>query len=1144
MRASKRRQMTGSIGQRYDLAVVGAGPVGTYCALVHARKGARVALLEANPKASRRLAGEWLHPPAVDMLRDAGVHLEGHPRSTAGRGFAVFPEDGSEPILLPYPDGSRGLSCEHRVIVSKLREAVENQPGVDFMPLARVRGVEDGAITYHHEGTDRSLSARRIVGADGRASVVRRSLGLSTNWLTCSRMLGVLVEGVSLPLAGYGHVILGAPGHMLMYGLGEHDVRVIVDVPMDLRKPRDRIGLLVDSYAPFLPEAFLPAFLDALLSGRFDAATNEVRPRVSYGTSHRILIGDAAGHYHPMTAVGLTLGFRDATALAEGGELRDVTERRLESTRAPELLAMGLYEIFADHRAEAVALRQAVYRGWRASAAVRSRTMRLLGCEDTSTTRLGLTLLVLLARAVLGEIPRSWNPLAWRRIRDIVHRLVGRLFWFLRGARQLGDAKSVAGERNHSPYETEERNRGTLARALLVSMPSRQSEATPERPREPGTLDAGPALARASARLVGQQGDDGAWEGELVWCPMLTAQYVLVQHITERPIDSGRRRRVLRYFERTRFEGGTWGFHEHSEPHLFVTTLVYVAARLLGVERDDPLVEPARAFLREEGVTRIPRWGKFWLALLNLYGWQGVTPVLPELWALPRWVPLHPSNWYCHSRLVYMAMAATYPRRYRLPVTPLIESLREELYPGGFANVDFAASRNRLRDADLFVRPTVWLRGAYALMGLFERFHSKGLRDRCVATLIRHIKSELRGSSHASLSPINGLLNILALWLHDREGEDLRRALAEQRRWIWEDDALGTRLAVQRTATWDTGFALQALAAMPRVTDVRNALRHGADYLRRHQLGPGCDGFSDAYRSDPKGGWCLGRAWQGWPVSDCTAEAVLGVIAGCGEATDDTMLAEAIRFILTCQNRDGGFGSYEARRGLVGLEWLNPSEIFADAMNERSYVECTASSLAALAACGERCPRVTDGVVAKAIARGVAWLRRTQSSDGSWPGTWGVNFIYGTLFGIRGLVAGGARPGDPAMRVACAWLLGRQREDGGWGEHHSGCLSGRYVPHDESQVIQTAWALMALLEAGDPDWTAITRGVGFLLEAQTADGSWPRQDVAGVYARSGLLDYPLYRQYFPLHALGLYERRRRARSTLSSVTAHASDALG
>ena len=146
--------------------------------------------------------------------------------------------------------------------------------------------------------------------------------------------------------------------------------------------------------------------------------------------------------------------------------------------------------------------------------------------------------------------------------------------------------------------------------------------------------------------------------------------------------------------------------------------------------------------------------------------------------------------------------------------------------------------------------------------------------------------------------------------------------------------------------------------------------------------------------------------------------------------------------------------------------------------------------------------------------------------------------------GVRGLLAAGARPGDPALRLACRWLLDRQQSDGGWGEHHSGCLTGRYVAHEESQVIQTAWALIALLEAGDSNWSAIARGARFLLSTQDADGAWPRQDMAGVFFRTALLDYVLYRQYFPLHALGLYEQRRRARlnlTTPASLAAVATD---
>ncbi len=1129
--------MSGSTVRCYDVVIVGAGPVGSLCALAHARKGARVALLEANPNVSKRMAGEWLHPPAVRMLSEVGIRLDTQPHSTTGKGFVVFPEDGSEPIVLPYAEGLHGVACEHAAIVSNLRESLENEPGVDFILHARVRAVEDKQVTYSCNGTDKSITAARIVGADGRTSIVRRSLGLSIKPKTCSRMVGVTLRGVSLPLEGYGHVVCGGPGPILMYRLGEHRVRVIFDVPSDGWAPGDRIGFLSDSYAGVLPETLRPAFVEALRAGQFQAATNELSPRVTYGSPHRVLIGDAAGHYHPLTAVGMTLGFGDALTLAEGKDFHDFTTKRFQATHTPELLAMEFYETFADHRAEAVAVRHAIYQRWRASSAFRDRTMRLLACEDMSLTRMSFAGCAMVVRAVAGTIPRSYDQFAWRRTRDIVQALAVRLRWLLRGVIHLRKAKGEGGE-------TDERIRDTLAHALLVSMPSSESDTRPISPREVASPDAEPALRSASARLLRLQCEDGAWEGEMVWCPMLTAQYVLLHHILERPLEPGRRRRVLRSFERTRLEGGLWGLHEHSPPNLFVTTLVYVAARLLGIERDDPLVEPARRFLQAEGVLNIPSWGKFWLALLNLYDWRGVNAILPELWSLPRWIALHPSNWYCHTRLIYMAMAAIYPNRFQASVTPAIASLREELFPQGFANVDFSAGCNRLRGADLYARPSVWLRAGYGLARFFERFHGKRLRARCMDAIIRQIKWELQTTNHTSISPVSGLLNILALWLRDPNDSDCRQALAQLDGWIWEDEEGGARVTGARSSSWDTGFALQALATVPELDGVRSALRRGADFLRREQISASFEGFREAYRNDPKGGWCFPGGWHGWPVSDCTAEAMLGLIAADREATSTTMIGEAVRFMLRAQNRDGGFGSYEARRSVVGLEWLNPAEMFGDSMTEHSYVECTASCLVALATCQTHFSHVTDREVMSAISRADAWLRRTQSSDGSWRGVWGVQFIYGTFFGIRGLLAAGARPGDPARRLACRWLLDRQQKDGGWGEHHSGCLTGRYVAHEESQVIQTAWAMLALLEAGDSNWTAISRGAAFLLNTQEADGTWPKQDMAGIFFRTALLDYVLYRQYFPLHALGLYEQRRRARlelTTTASLTAAATD---
>ena len=1106
----------------YDIAIIGAGPVGSLCALAHGRKGARVALLEANPRAAQRLAGEWLHPPAVRMLRSVGVTLDGRPGFFPGRGFVVFPEDRSEAIVLPYPDGATGMVFEHSALVTSLHEAIGEMPGIDVFRHARARSVEDGGLVFSQEGEERQLRAGRIVGADGRASIVRQSLGLQTERVTCSRMVGVVVEGVRPAYEEFGYVVLGAPGPMLTVPLGEGRIRIIADMPLDHWTPKDRIPILRESYAPLLPDALRQAYVDALDAGRFQAANNEVRPRLTYGTSQRVLIGDAAGHYHPMTATGMTLGFGDALALAESGDFRRFARGRLRETRAPQLLAMGLYEVFSDHRFETAAQRRAIYRNWRLSRFVRNRTMRLLACEDTSVFRLSLAFSATVLAGFTRDFLRPPGKLDWRRLRGIPGALMPRLGWLVRGAREMQRAYSHGGANEQAVLDK-------LSRAFLASMRGHAGGPEASQPEEPVPVDAGAALDQASERLLGLQRKDGGWEGEMRWCPMLAAQYVLLHHLIGRSIAAQRRRLLLRHFEQTRLADGLWGLHDHSPPYLFVTTLVYLAARVLDVTPDDPLLVPARKFLQQEGVTNIPSWGKFWLALLNLYDWDGVNAVLPELWRLPAWLPLHPSNWYCHTRLIYMAMAASYAVRFQAPVTPLTGLLREELYPDGYAGVDFASARNRLREAELFARPSIWLRCGYALARCFERFHPKGFRARCRDELLERIRWELRVSSHTSISPVSGLLNILALWLRDPDDADCHQALEQLEGWVWEDESGGTRITGARSASWDTGFALQALATAPQSRAIKEAMDRGADFLRSQQITVSFDSFREAYRNDPKGGWCFAGVWHGWPVSDCTAEAVLGMIAAKPVDADQEAIGEAVRFMLRSQGRDGGFGSYEAKRPRIGMEWLNPAEMFGESMTEHGYVECTASCLDALAACQRHFPAVVDDSVRSAMSRACEWLRRTQQYQGCWRGVWGVQFIYGTLFGIRGLVAGGALPSDPALRTACRWLLDRQRSDGGWGEHHSGCLTGKYVAHEQSQVIHTAWALIALLEAGDSHWGAISRGANFLTSARQADGSWPKQDMAGVFFRTALLDYALYRQYFPLHALGLYERRRRAR---------------
>ncbi len=1113
--------------QSYDVAVIGAGPVGCATALAHAQRGASVLLIEAAPKACRRLAGEWLHPPAVACLRDIGVDIT--PTYACGQGFAVFPDDGSERIVLPYEDGSRGLCIEHADLVAAMRQRCSAENRITMAIPARALDIDGQRLSYQPKGqAEVSISAGRIVGASGRSSIVHKALGIDASAATYSRMAGLLLEDVDLPCEGYGHVFLGGPGPILTYRLNERHVRMCLDVPLSMPVSRDKEVVLWEAFRPVLPRQLHQPVMNALRRGALSWAANQSRPRVHFGRAGLPIVGDGVGHHHPFTAVGMTLGFQDALTLASSKSFADYRRRRLRESRVPEMLAVALYEVFADTSDELVAIRQAVYDMWRSDPREAERTMAYLACQNRGALEFGGSFVkaVVLATKRLGrDTVRSGQ---WRHSAKLTAELIERCRWLLSGALRFSDPEPtqafLEADSAYGPAL-----KASSAKAEVLEHPATVADAK-RRANSPAVPHI--ALEKAVKHLKSLQLEDGAWEGECVWNAMLPAQYTMMCHITGTPISAERRRRILRQFETTQLPGGAWGMHEQSEPYLFMTALIYVAARLLGVRADDPLLGPASAFIRAEGgVTKIPSWGKFWLALLGLYEWDGVNPVLPEVWQLPEWVPAHPSNYYCHTRLIYLGMATLYGETFALRDPALVAALKRELFPGGFDEVDFAAARHQLRDQEIFTPPSRALRAMYDTLRLFNRTavnddKRASLRKR----LLEHVRFELRSTDYTCISPVNGLLNLIALHHHDPKDADFHRGVARFEGWIWEDDEDGTRMCGARSASWDTAFAIQALTAASPHFDVTRSLERADAFLESQQIvEPQAEDYAGHFRVDPTGGYCFAGVWHGWPVSDCTAEAMVARLDGpvC-QATEEQMTA-AVEFILRTECPSGGFGSYEPFRPFIGLEWLNPAEMFGDSMTEHPYVECSASCLAALAAFRERFDDVMVDEIATATTRGALHIRSLQRVDGSWSANWGVHFIYGTMFGIRGLLSSGTAPQDPAIRKACRWLRARQRPDGGWGEACITCVKGVYTPHAQGQVIQTAWALTALLEAQDPDWDAIDRAAHFLAARQNEDGSFPKEDPAGVFFHTALLHYELYRSYFPLWALGLYETRRLAR---------------
>ncbi|MCB9632898.1 MAG: 2,3-oxidosqualene cyclase [Sandaracinus sp.] len=677
------------------------------------------------------------------------------------------------------------------------------------------------------------------------------------------------------------------------------------------------------------------------------------------------------------------------------------------------------------------------------------------------------------------------------------------------------------------------------------------------------TLSPTTALDRAVRRLIEMRGlerhadeqDRPAdhWEGEDVWNPMLAAQYAIAMHVMERPLSAERRRLLVQQLRAEQLpgvdgKGGGWGLHPHGGESLFVTTLVYVAARMLGVSADDPMLAFARQLFAKEDVRAIASWGKAWLSIANLYGWEGVNAVPPEAWLMPTSSPLHPANYYCHTRLIYMGMASVYGLKLRARRTPLVDELRQELYAFhakdgvvDFESLDFASAKSLLREKDLWAPPSAYLSAMYRAVNVYELAQKKlrlgGLRRRCLASIRERMRWELRSSDYTCLSPVNGLLFALTLHAWDRNDPDVEKQMARFEGWLWEDEKDGTRVAGARSATWDSAFALQALsgarpALRPETRELCDeAIVTGLRWLRTQQIEtPAIDdaaAYRTQYRLDPTGGFCFAGVWHGWPVSDCTAEALCAFLEAPEDlhAVDPKVVEAGVRFLLQCQNPDGGFGSYESRKQRFTLEWMNPAEMFGDSMTELSYVECTASNLVALCQVRERFPTMLRAEVDRAVARAERRLRDTQKTDGSWPGAWGVHFVYGTMFGVRGLLAAGASKTDPAVRKACEFVLAHQRPDGSWGEHWKACLGDTYEDLGHGHVTQTAWAMLTLLEAHEPNEDAIARGASWLASMQLPNGDFPIQEFAGVFFRTALIEYRLYRRFFPVWALALAERR-------------------
>uniref|UniRef100_A0A2K5MZ21 Terpene cyclase/mutase family member n=1 Tax=Cercocebus atys TaxID=9531 RepID=A0A2K5MZ21_CERAT len=628
---------------------------------------------------------------------------------------------------------------------------------------------------------------------------------------------------------------------------------------------------------------------------------------------------------------------------------------------------------------------------------------------------------------------------------------------------------------------------------------------------------------------VGLQAEDGHWTGDYGGPLFLLPGLLITCHVARIPLPAGYREEIVRYLRSVQLPDGGWGLHIEDKSTVFGTALNYVSLRILGVGPDDPDLVRARNILHKKGgAVAIPSWGKFWLAVLNVYSWEGLNTLFPEMWLFPDWAPAHPSTLWCHCRQVYLPMSYCYAIRLSATEDPLVQSLRQELYVEDFASIDWPAQRNNVAPDELYTPHSWLLHVVYALLNLYERHHSAHLRQRAVQKLYEHIVADDRFTKSISIGPISKTINMLVRWYVDGPASTA----------FQEHGTNGSQI-------WDTAFAIQALLEMGMS---RGDMFSASTFtLGAAQVPDNPPDYQKYYRQMRKGGFSFSTLDCGWIVADCTAEALKAVLLlqeKCPYVTEHISrerLCDAVAVLLSMRNPDGGFATYETKRGGHLLELLNPSEVFGDIMIDYTYVECTSAVMQALKYFHKHFPDHRAAEIRETLTQGLEFCRRQQRADGSWEGSWGVCFTYGTWFGLEAFACMGQtyRDGTACAEVsrACDFLLSRQMADGGWGEDFESCEERRYVQSAQSQIHNTCWALMGLMAVRHPDIEAQERGIRCLLEKQLPNGDWPQgpertrpstdlqcENISGVFNKSCAISYTSYRNVFPIWALGRFSQ--------------------
>jgi squalene-hopene/tetraprenyl-beta-curcumene cyclase len=634
------------------------------------------------------------------------------------------------------------------------------------------------------------------------------------------------------------------------------------------------------------------------------------------------------------------------------------------------------------------------------------------------------------------------------------------------------------------------------------------------------------SITSAKDALLGYQQGDGHWVFELEADSTIPAEYILLRHYMGEPVDAELEAKIGRYLRRVQGAHGGWPLVHDGAFDMSASVKSYFALKMIGDDINAPHMVRARDAIRARGgAIHSNVFTRFTLAMFGVLSWRAVPVVPVELMLLPMWSPIHINkiSYWARTTLVPLLVLAALKPRARNPKGVGID----ELFLQDPRSIGMTAKAPHQSWGWFLL-----FRSLDAVLRVVEPMFPKKLRQRAIDAALAFTEERLNGEDGmGAIYP--PMANIVMMY--DALGKPADYPpLATTRRGIDKLLVIGEEEAYCQpcvSPVWDTTLACHALtetggeAAMAKV-------EQGLDWLIPKQVLDLKGDWAVKAPAVRPGGWAFQYTNAHYPDLDDTAVVVMSLDRMRrlnGTSQYDAAIARGREWIEGLQSRDGGWAAFDVNN----LEYYLNNIPFSDhgALLDPPTEDVTGRCLSMLGQLGE------TAETSKTVAAGVEYLRKTQHPEGSWWGRWGMNYVYGTWSVLCALNAVGVSHQDPMMRKAVEWLASVQNQDGGWGEDAvSYRLDYKGMEPAPSTASQTAWALLALMAAGEVEHPAVSRGVQYLMATQNKKGVWDEQRYTATgFPRVFYLRYHGYSKFFPLWALARFRNLQNTNSRVVGV---------